>query len=194
MYKYIVAFILAFCSPVLAQPFTGAPPANSPIYYVGTCGSPTGLTSGGFAYGTIDITSGKICTQDNSPIPTGGNSIGLIGIDVSKGMSAPTSIPIDISTATTTQLIALNGSTKTFITSFNLIVSGTGTARFVYGTGTNCATGTTNLTGAYPLTAQAGLVVGDGGAAILIAPPGKAVCITTSAAIQYSGSLVYQQF
>lgn len=104
------------------------------------------------------------------------------------------SVAINVSTATTTQLVALSGATLIYVTSYDVIAGGTGNATFVYGTGTNCGTGTTSLTGPYPLTAQAGIAKGAGIGTVLRVPSGNALCITTSAAVQYSGSLSYQQF
>lgn len=104
------------------------------------------------------------------------------------------SAPINISTATTTQLIALSGSTKIYITSFDVIAGGTGNFQLVYGTGSNCGTGQNPLTGAYNLTAQAGIAKGNGAGAILVTPAGQAVCAITSAGVQMSGSISSQQF
>lgn len=104
------------------------------------------------------------------------------------------SVAINVSTATTTQLVALSGSTVIYVTSYDVIAGGTGNITFVYGTGSNCGTGTTSLTGAYPLTAQAGIAKGSGIGTILKVPAGNALCVTTSAAVQMSGSVSYQQF
>lgn len=104
-----------------------------------------------------------------------------------------TTVPISVSTATTTQLVALSGTTQIRVTSLSLIAGGTGNATFVYGTGSNCATGLTSLTGAYNLTAQSGLALGAGLGNVLIAPAGQALCITTSAAVQMSGHVTYAQ-
>lgn len=104
------------------------------------------------------------------------------------------SVPINVSTATTTQLVALSGSTAIYVTSFDVIAGGTGNITFEYGTGTACATGTTALTGAYPLVAQAGISKGDGIGTVLKVPAGNALCVLTSAGVQMSGSVSYQQF
>jgi hypothetical protein len=101
---------------------------------------------------------------------------------------------IAISTATTTELIALVSGKAIAITSFNVVSAGTGNFQLVYGTGTACASGTTAVTGNYNLIAQAGLAFGDGVAPILILPPGKALCATTSAAVGMAGSISYAQF
>lgn len=105
-----------------------------------------------------------------------------------------TSAPINISTATTTQLVPLSGSTKIYVTAWDVIAGGSGNITLEYGTGSNCGTGTTPLTGAYPLTAQAGISKGDGTAPVLVVPSGNALCALTSAAVQMSGSVTTQQF
>lgn len=104
------------------------------------------------------------------------------------------SIKIDSAAATTAQIVALSTTKAIFVTSFNLYAAGTGTIKFVYGTGTNCATGGTDLTGAYPMKDAGNISVGSGLGYVLFVPIGKALCITTSATAQISGSLSYAQF
>lgn len=104
------------------------------------------------------------------------------------------SAPINVSTATTTQIVALSAAKKIYVTALDVIAGGTGNVTFVYGTGAACGTGTTALTGPYPLTAQAGLAKGSGLAPVLIVPASNALCVTTSAAVQVSGSVSYTQF
>ena len=104
------------------------------------------------------------------------------------------SVPINISTATTTQLVPLSGTTFIYVTSFTVIAGGTGNLTFEYGTGTNCGTGTTALTGAYPFVANGGIAMGTGNGMVLKVPAGNALCVVTSAAVQMSGSLSYQQY
>jgi hypothetical protein len=104
------------------------------------------------------------------------------------------SAAIAISTATTTELIALKASQAIAVTSFNVIAAGTGNIQLVYGTGTACATGQAAVTGNYNLIAQAGLAIGDGVAPILILPPGNALCAITSQAVGMAGSVSYAQF
>lgn len=109
-------------------------------------------------------------------------------------LSSSNSVPINVSTATTTQLVPLSASKKIYVTSLDVIAGGTGNITFVYGTGTNCGTSQNALTGAYPLTAQTGIAKGDGDGAVLIVPAGNALCVITSAAVQMSGSISYTQF
>ena len=138
-------------------------------------------------------TSGTQKTQivdgSNNVIASTNNALNVNGGVIQTGVS----VPISISTATTTQLVALSGSTQIYVTSWNVVAAGTGNITLEYGTGTNCATGTHALTGAYNLTAQAGVSTGSGLGPILITPAGQALCALTSAAVQMSGSLSYNQ-
>jgi hypothetical protein len=117
---------------------------------------------------------------------SGANMVGLI--------QASASAAITMSTATTTQFVALSGGTSIYITSFDFIAAGTTNVTLVYGTGSNCGTGTTSLTGAYTLTAQAGVAKGNGLGPVLVVPAGNAFCVTNSQAVVIGGSISYTQF
>ena len=106
------------------------------------------------------------------------------------------SIPINISTATTTSLVATSGSKAIYVTAWDVVAGGTGNITLEYGTqsSTPCDTGTTALTGAYNLVAQAGISKGNGMGVVLFIPSGKQLCALTSAAVQMSGSVTYTQF
>ena len=147
------------------------------------------------------VTSAGVAVYDaqlhadvTSSIPAGANLIGAVSFqDAATGavLNSQASAPINVSTATTTQLVALSGTMKIYVTSFDVVAGGTGNITFEYGTGTACATSPTALTGAYPLTAQAGIAKGSGVGAVLIVPAGNALCVLTSAAVQMSGSVSY---
>lgn len=109
-------------------------------------------------------------------------------------VSSYSSVKIDNATAVTAELVALDTAKTIWVTSFNVVSAGTGTIKFVYGTGTACGTGTTDLTGAYNLTANGYVAVGSGLGAVLSVPKGNALCITTTGAVQRSGSVSYAQF
>jgi len=115
-----------------------------------------------------------------------GNLTGIVQADVS--------VKIDMSSATTTQLVALTSGQKIYVTSWNVVAGGTGNFKLVYGTGTNCGTGTTDLTANYNLVAQAGIAAGSGLGPVLVVPAGNALCGADSAAVQMSGSVAYTKF
>lgn len=104
------------------------------------------------------------------------------------------SAAVNISTATTTRLVTGIASKSIYVTQWNAIAGGIGNLTWVAGTGATCGTSTTNLTGAYNLSAQVGAVVGTGYGAVLVLPPGYSLCATTSAAVQISGSVSYAIF
>jgi hypothetical protein len=125
------------------------------------------------------------------PMPTiGANTGGSLTSIIQAGVS----VPINISTATTTQLVAAVASKAIYVTAWDVIAAGTTNFTFEYGTGSNCAGGTTALTGAYSLVAQFGAAKGSGLGPVLVVPAGNALCAVSSAAVQVSGSLAYTQF
>lgn len=107
---------------------------------------------------------------------------------------AATSAKISVAAATTTEILAAVSGARIYVTSFDFMAAGTNNVKLVYGTGTNCGTGTTDLTGAYPLIAQAGISKGNGIGAILFLPVSNALCVTTSGTGQLSGSFSFAQF
>lgn len=203
--------------PTLPLPSGAATAANQTATQggIGAATAPADMTVGGAVYnsGGISLSNGQsaalqadsagrlIISPTNltngfaSAFPTSGSAIGadssgnLVGV-----IQADNSAAINVSTATTTQLVALSAGKKIYVTSFDVIAGGTGNITFEYGTGTNCGTGTTALTGAYNLTAQNGISKGNGIGPVLVVPAGDALCVLTSAAVQMSGSLSYTQF
>jgi hypothetical protein len=112
---------------------------------------------------------------------------------------ANASAPIQITTATTTQLVAAptglepnGGLQAVYVMALNLVGVGTGNIQFVYGTGANCGTGQGNLTGNYHLVAGTVLPIGHGFGPVLVLPAGNALCAVTSAAVEIDGSVAYR--
>ncbi len=103
-------------------------------------------------------------------------------------------IKIAVSSATTAEIIAAVSGKIIYISNWNVISSAAGTLKFVYGTGTNCATDPTDLTGAYTFGTSTVISVGNGIGSIITVPPGKALCITSASTINAQGSLSYSQF
>ncbi len=101
---------------------------------------------------------------------------------------------IAVSSATTTELVALVASQNIYVTSWDVVSSAAGTLKLVYGTGTACGTGTTDLTGTYTLATSTVFTKGNGVGSILTVPPGNALCITSGGSVAAQGSLSYAQF
>lgn len=104
------------------------------------------------------------------------------------------SVPVTISTATTTLLVTGVTGKSIYITAADIIAAGTGNIQFVAGTGATCGTGTVNVTGNYNLTAQVGFTKGTGNGAIWVVPQGLSLCAVTSAVVGMPGSISYAIF
>jgi hypothetical protein len=121
--------------------------------------------------------------------------IGCVNTAIGGTPQTTNSAPISISSATTTQIIPALASNYTYITQLNVMAGSAGGLTLEYGTGTNCGTGTTVLTGAYPWPAFGGVSIGTGfGPTFGTIPINNAVCIvSTGAPVQLAGSISYTQ-
>lgn len=118
------------------------------------------------------------------------------GTNCVPAVQASNSVSIASNTASTFELVAASTGKAIYVTSFNVDVNGTETVQFKYGTGTNCGSGTTVLTGVYSLTVGTNVVtVGNGLGVVLYVPQGNALCYTTTAGTTVvAGSVSYAQF
>jgi hypothetical protein len=99
------------------------------------------------------------------------------------GTFPKTSAAVFAGAATTTQQVALSLGQSIYVCGYQLSqVATAGTVQWVYGTGVNCGTGTTTLTGAMGVTASQPFSYGVGDATIMKAPTGQELCITTTGA------------
>lgn len=127
----------------------------------------------------------------------------VAGAIFTKGPSAQQSVivpatmvstPIGITAVGTTVAITGVSNQRIYITSWDVISSGTGNVQLISGSGATCATSTATLTGNYNLTAQTGLAKGNGNGAILVVGPSLNLCIAASASTGLQGSFSYAQF
>lgn len=102
---------------------------------------------------------------------------------------AKSSAVINITSATTTSLVAVSGSTTVYVCGFSLtiseVVTTANTFQLEYGTGATCGGGTTALTGLYGaggVTAAAPIVisVGNGSATVAKSAASNGVCAVTA--------------
>lgn len=145
-------------------------------------------------HGTTDLVAADITKVGGTAALAGLGNVGSGALRTFDAFPGGTFYNVSVSTATTTEIVPLSGSLVTYVLFDKLIVDGTATLTWKYGTGTNCGTGTTTLTGPYNLTAQSGFSEGNGAAPVMIVPAGKALCLTNSAAVQATGSVVAVQF
>lgn len=104
-----------------------------------------------------------------------------------------TSAAINTASSGNVEVVALSGSTLVYVCGFSLIADAAVDVQFIYGTGTACATGETDLTGIWGLGANGGIAVPNAGAVQFKAPAGNALCIENSGAVQVSGHVTYVQ-
>lgn len=104
------------------------------------------------------------------------------------------SIPITITTATTTLLVTGISGKSIYVTAVDVIAAGTGNIQFIAGTGATCGTGTVNVTGNYNLIAQVGFTKATGNGVVWVIPQGFSLCAVTSGAVGMPGSLSYAIF
>lgn len=101
---------------------------------------------------------------------------------------------LSVSSATTSELVALVSGQRIYITAWDFIASAVGTIKLVYGTGTNCGTGTTDLTGNYTITTSTVFTKGNGLGPVLIVPASNALCYTSASTAALQGTISYVQF
>ena len=108
---------------------------------------------------------------------------------------------VSINTATTTKIIPLVSGQTTYLCGWNFYSGGTNNVALVYGTGTNCGTGTLGITGGttaatgYNFLAQSNVSVQlPAGSPVKETTAANDTCIITSAAVQLSGMISFTQF
>lgn len=102
-------------------------------------------------------------------------------------------IPIAGTVAASTQIVAGVAGKRIYVTAVALVPLDTASVLFTYGTGTNCGTGTTNITGTMVFEIGKVLSLGVGNGAVWVLPPGNSLCITVAVATA-PGSLAYAIF
>ena len=113
-------------------------------------------------------------------------------------------VPIAISSATTTSLVALVAGASIYVCAYDINqAGGTGTIGFEYGTGATCGTGTTAITGLFTANSSAGtttnIIAPNRGftqfstttAGLLV--PSQRLCAISTGTIVQSGYLTYVQ-
>lgn len=95
--------------------------------------------------------------------------------------------------ATSTKIVTGIVGKQIYVTAVVLIPVATSAVTFTYGSGTNCGTGTTSITGVMTFAAGQTLTYGIGNGAIFVLPAANDLCITIATAAA-PGSLAYSIF
>lgn len=100
---------------------------------------------------------------------------------------------VSVTAASTTQIVALSGSTVIRVCSFDLSISLTGTAKFLYGTGTNCAGAPADLTGAMNIATGGFNALSAAQGSLFRGAAGNALCIAAVTG-NVTGFVTYAQY
>jgi len=98
---------------------------------------------------------------------------------------------INESTAATNEIVALTASNLIYVCSYKWVTTAANSLSWSYGTGTDCATGTTAIEGPQPYAANGGVTESGGGAPLFVVPSGQALCLVSSAATAHGGRISY---
>lgn len=92
--------------------------------------------------------------------------------------------------AAATRIIQVPTGKQIVVTTLSQAPVATSVVTYTYGTGTNCGTGTGNLTGAMTFAAGQEINLGNGVGPVMIVPPGNDLCVTIATAAA-PGHLIY---
>lgn len=120
--------------------------------------------------------------------------VGAQRVNFRDPITCDASVAVSMSTVTTTQMVALTAGQRVHVCGFALSGGGATTAKFVRGTGTNCGTGTADVTAPFEFADNTALAYGGGAGTIFRLPIGEALCVTNSAIVQLSGVITYAKF
>ena len=100
---------------------------------------------------------------------------------------------INDSSSGETQIVAISGSNYIYVTHYHLFSSGTTTAQWDVGTGSNCGSNTATIDGPMSFIAQTGISAGSGLGAILVVPAGYALCLNLgTGSVQVGGTVDWE--
>ena len=154
-------------------------------------GSPAALESGTPVFpqpaeveGCDDTGTPPTC----KPVPTAH----FDGTDVETDFVCNTPTPLTLTASGNTEIVALTAMKSIRICHISLSGDSTVNVKLTTGTGSNCGTGTADLTGFYNQAVSIALDFQQGAA--LRAPAGNAVCVNLSGASNWGGVVVYGKF
>ncbi len=154
-------------------------------------------------YGSGNVASSITLSDANTPgvqLGTANFNNNFNGTSWQRQLVCPNHASISIAaTAETLQLVGLVSGKNIYVCSVSLTLSGTTTptAGFVYGTGTNCGTGQTAITGTYTAVSGTSMFIKDGGNLGLLwsGLTSNELCIITGGtAPTVQGVITYDQY
>lgn len=109
-------------------------------------------------------------------------------------LACDSSAVINVTAGATLEIVSTTGSRSVRVCAFSLSSdTASSTARWVHGTGTNCATSTTNVTGAYSMGANTVIAYGSGVGELFKTVTGRNLCLVAATG-NITGLLSYVVF
>lgn len=192
------------------SPWVTQPNSNGPVT-PGTVASTSNLDGCQYNSSAPSLTTGQQVAVQCDPngnlkvvggLPPGTAASNIFAAPIMKEASGNLVLPITCdnftpfadSSSGSKQLVALSSGKTVYICGYNMVASGTVSVKLLYGTGTNCGTGSTDMTDAYDLTAQNGIVDHPGEYNGLKTAVSNALCVNLSAAVKVAGGVYWTQF
>jgi hypothetical protein len=100
-------------------------------------------------------------------------------------------VAIDTAASGNVELVALNSGDIVYVCGYDLVADGAVAVQFIYGTGTACATGETDLSGPMSFAANGGISVANTGVVQFKSALSNALCIENSTTGGVRGILKY---
>ena len=185
----------------------GDPATEDPVQVSGV--DPSGdvtrplLDSGGRVPPALASVAGADGISNTVPTPTTESGVQLYarnfpylfnGTGNDRQFSCPNTLRVNVAATGPTEVIPLTAGQTIRVCNFTASVDA-GAAldvSFVYGTGANCATGTTTIAGPFDQITSFGPTFSQG--APLTIPVGNALCLTNSAATAFTGVVIYAKY
>lgn len=102
-----------------------------------------------------------------------------------------TSVAVNTASSGNVELVSLSASNVIYVCGYSLIADAAVDVQFIYGTGTACATGETDITGPMGFAANGGVALTNAGVPQFATASANALCIELSDAVQVSGHVTY---
>jgi hypothetical protein len=139
---------------------------------------------------------GHVYTTDTKATDNGVStaSTSRVTVAVDSGVCNPkdaVTLPVSVSTSGNNELVALTSGQTVYVCDMVLVARGAVEAQFIYGTGTACATGETNMSGPMSLIANTGFSNSPTGR--FKTATANALCLELSAAVQVDGYITYRK-
>jgi hypothetical protein len=116
----------------------------------------------------------------NGTIRVFGHILKWNGASYDREFACPNTAVVNVTAGSTTEIVALTASQIIRVCGFSISMSAAGTAKFVQGTGTNCGTGTGDITGAMTLATGTPWQIHGGSNSVLRAAVSNALCVVAA--------------